>query len=115
MKIEIKKLIGENCITLDDGTKIYNLIRPELVADQPVELDFAGVAVFASPFFNAAVGQLLKDNSSEKLNRLIKISNLSPAGITVIKRVIENAKQYYADPKIKQAVDDVINEQAKDK
>lgn len=115
MKIGIKDLVGENCITLDDGTNIYKRIHPELLADRSVELDFTGVSVFASPFFNAAIGQLLKDNSSEKLNRLLKITNLTSAGVTVIRRVIENAKQYYSDPKIKQAIDDVLNEHLEEK
>jgi hypothetical protein len=115
MKIEIKKIIGENCITLDDGTKIYDIIYPELVRDQTIELDFKDVKVFATPFFNAAIGQLLKNNAPEKLNRLLFISNLIPAGMISVKKVIDNAKQYYTDPNIKRATDDVITEQSKDK
>lgn len=54
-------MIGANCITLDDGQQVYNAIHPELTAGHPVELDFDRVEIFASPFFNAAIGQLLKD------------------------------------------------------
>ncbi|MBD2542537.1 STAS-like domain-containing protein [Planktothricoides sp. FACHB-1370] len=32
---------------------------------RPVELDFAGVEIFASPFFNFAIGQLLRDISPD--------------------------------------------------
>ncbi len=56
MKYDIRNLVGENCMTPDEGQQVYNLIYPELVADRPVELDFSGVDIFASPFFNFAIG-----------------------------------------------------------
>jgi hypothetical protein len=70
--------------------------------------------VYASPFFNAAIGQLLKDIKSEDLNRLLKICNLVPAGLAVLKRVIENSKQYYSDENFRKAQDEVLLEQAED-
>lgn len=112
MKYELRKIIGENCMTPDDGQKVYNLIHPELVADRPVELDFTGVDIFASPFFNFAIGQLLRSLQPEDLNRLLKVSNLNLVGMQVLKRVIENSKQYYSDANIKKAVDEVLSEQA---
>jgi hypothetical protein len=54
------------------------------------------VKIFASPFFNAAVGQLVKDFKPDSLNRLLKVQNLSPLGQDVLKRVIENAKLYFS-------------------
>lgn len=57
MRCDIKDLIGENCITLDNGQRVYDQIHPELVAGRSVEVDFTGVSVFASPFFNAAFGR----------------------------------------------------------
>lgn len=83
-----------------------------MLAGQPVELDFERVDVYASPFFNAAFGQLLKDIKSEELNRLLKICNLVPAGLAVLKRVIENSKQYYSDENFRKAQDEVLLEQA---
>ena len=114
MKLNIYELIGENCITMEDGRKVYDLIHPELLAGQPVELDFERVDVYASPFFNTAIGQLLKDIKAEDLNRLLKIFNLVPAGRAVLKRVIENSKQYYSDENFRKAQDEVLLEQAED-
>lgn len=111
MKLNIYELIGENCITLEDGQKIYDRIHPELLAGHPVEIDFAKVGVYASPFFNAAIGQLLKDIKAEDLNRLLKINNLVPAGRAVLKHVIENSKQYYSDENFRKAQDEVLLEQ----
>ncbi len=115
MKLNMRELLGENCITLGDGQKVYEQIHPKLKAGQPVELDFSGVSVFASPFFNAAIGQLLKDIKPEELNRLLKVSNATSVGINVLKRVIENSKAYYSDEDLRKALDDILAEQAGNK
>ena len=96
MKIEIRKLVSENAITLDDGVTVYELIHPELVAGHDVELDFSGVNVFASPFFNAGIGRLLADVTPSNLNCLLKISHISGVGDRILRRVVDNAKEYYA-------------------
>lgn len=114
MKCSVRELIGENAITLEDGQRVYDLIYPELKAGRMVDLDFSGVTVFASPFFNAGVGQLLKDIDPGKLNDLLKVGSLVPTGLNVLKRVIENAKQYYSDSKHKAAVDEVIKSHSED-
>jgi hypothetical protein len=40
MKYNVKSLIGENCITLEDGERIYSLVFPELENNRDTELDF---------------------------------------------------------------------------
>lgn len=112
MKYYIHDLVGKTCMTPEDGQKVYALTHPKLLEERPVELDFTGVDIFASPFFNFAIGQLLRDIPAETLNRLLKISNLNPVGRQILKRVIENSKQYYSDENTRKAVDEVVNEQA---
>jgi len=112
MKINLFDLVGEHCITIQDGERIFERIHPELVAGRPVELDFHGVGVFASPFFNGAIGRLLEDIKPEDLNRLLKISNLNDVGYTVLRRVIENSKEYYSNPTLRNVLDEILAEQA---
>ena len=97
MNIIIRDMIGENCITIDDGQQVYDAIYPKLIAGILVEVDFEEVKIFASPFFNSAIGRLLKDIEPEALNRLLVITGLHSDGMNVLKRVIENSKQYYSD------------------
>jgi hypothetical protein len=111
-RYNILTLVGETCITMEDGEKVYNLIHPELAAGRPVELDFSAVGVFASPFFNVAIGRLLNDLTPEDLNRLLTVSNLAPAGMDVLKLVVKNSAQYYGDPTFRQTLDDILREQA---
>ncbi len=113
-KWDILTLVGDACITIEDGEKVYELIYPELTADRPVELDFAGVGIFASPFFNYAFGRLLKDLTPADLDRLLKISNLLPVGRDTLKLVIENSNRYYHDPAFRKALDEILMEQSEE-
>jgi hypothetical protein len=113
MKLKIGELVGENCITSQDGVKVYGLIHPELAMNRSVELDFAGCRILASPFLNAAVGQLLEDLSSEQLNRLLNVENLSDDGSRVFRRVVENAAEYFSSPEIRESILTALERQAK--
>lgn len=115
MQVIVRDLIGfEDAITMDDGQRLYDLIHPELTAGRPVELDFAGVEVFASPFFNASIGQLLRDLEPADLNRLLRIANLRPVGAETLRLVIDNSKRYYRDPDYRKAVDQALETMAEE-
>jgi hypothetical protein len=111
MKLQIHELIGPNCITLEDGQVVYERVHPELKAGRSIELDFKDVKLFASPFFNAAVGQLYKDFSSEELNRLLIMRGLTPNGSIVLRKVGENAKVYYSSARAKNVIESVVDRQ----
>ncbi len=111
MELQVKEFIGPRCIIKEDGQKVYGAIRGLLKNGQPVTLDFEGVTQFASPFFNFAIGQLLKEISKKDLEHLLTIKNISEAGQQVIERVIENAAQYYSNSNYRNIVDDILKEQ----
>ena len=114
MRVNIKDKIGPRCIIKEDGQKIYDDIRQPLINGETVALDFAGVSQFASPFFNFAVGQLLKDIKEDDLRRLLQIENLNENGKQVVERVIENAAKYHGDKDYRKIVDDILEEQARE-
>ncbi|MEA3311468.1 MAG: STAS-like domain-containing protein [candidate division WOR-3 bacterium] len=109
-EIKILSIVGPDCITPEDGERIYKLIHPGLKKGLPVILDFEGVGVFASPFFNAAIGQLLKDIKLERLKELLKIINITKPGNDVLERVLENSARYYSDPELRKVVDKILKE-----
>jgi hypothetical protein len=113
MHVKIKELVGPNAMTLADGEAIYHRIHDPLVAGKTVELDFEGVQVFGSPFFNACVGRLLEDLQPNALNSRLKFEHLSDFGAHVLRRVIDNAKEYYgATPERRQAMDRIVSDTA---
>lgn len=114
MKLSIKDLIGPRCIIKDDGQKIFDAIHGALQNGETVTLDFAGVTQFASPFFNFAIGQLLKDSPEPDLRRLLQIAHLNETGTLVFERVIENAAKYHGDKDYRKIVDDILEQQARE-
>lgn len=113
MTLRIEEIVGRNCITFEDGQRIYELVDPVLREGSSLTLDFTGVDVFASPFFNAAVGQLLRDVDPERLRTSLVIAGLSEGGDQVLRRVIENAKLYWRDDGLRARLDAALMEQAK--
>jgi hypothetical protein len=114
MKLSIKDKIGPRCIIKEDGQKIYSAIHESLKQGETVTLDFDGVTQFASPFFNFAIGQLLKDIKEDDLRRLLHIEKLNETGRLVVERVIENAAKYHGDKDYRKIVDDILEQQARE-
>lgn len=114
MTLSIKDQIGPRCIIMEDGQKIYNAIHEPLKNGETVTLDFEGVNQFASPFFNFAIGQLLKDIPESNVRRLLAFDHLNETGMLVVERVIENAAKYHGDRDYRKIVDDILEQQAKE-
>lgn len=112
MKLEIKKFVGDSCVTADDGQRVYEEIHPKLAAGEEVCLDFKGIRVFASPFFNFAIGQLLKDFEPDFLNQLLTVGNIKDDGLLVWQRVVKNAKEYYKNADTRKAVNETLKKNA---
>lgn len=106
--IKVAEVIGTICITEDDGQKLYDLIHPLLKQNQRVDLDVSGGVVFASPFLNAAIGNLLADIPAEVLRQKLIFHHLEPTDHALLKRVIENAKRIFADPEYRENIRRVI-------
>jgi hypothetical protein len=107
MKYQIRDLIGDYCVTPQSGQDVYDIVHPILLSQTEVELDFLGIKAYASPFFNYAIGQLLKDIPYEDLSCLVKYTNLSSVGNKVLDIVLDSAKRYYSDEHYRQAVNEV--------
>ncbi|MGE8501251.1 MAG: STAS-like domain-containing protein [Pseudomonas sp.] len=112
MRIQVRDVVGENAMTLDDGRAIFRNIHEPLLHGRDVELDFEGVKVFASPFFNAGIGALLADLRAEELNSHLRIVHISDSGGQVLRRVIENAKEFYGSSAEHQAATSRIVEES---
>jgi len=114
MLIKVLEMIGENCVTPVDGQIVYEIILSELKNGNKVTVDFSGVGIFASSFFNTAIGQLYKDFDSKDLNTMLIVTQLTDDGKIVLKRVIENSKKYYSNEKMRRAQEQIICQQVND-
>ena len=80
MIIKIKE-ISENALFESDGIKLRNMIMDFCNSnhDEKIQLDFSGITLFATMFFNAWVGYFVKNNREDILNKIEAI-NISKLG-----------------------------------
>ncbi len=111
MNVQVSDLTGRYAITLEDGQALLEQLQPALERGEAIELDFANVDVLASPFFNAAIGQLVEHFDAQTLSQLLKIRNLSPNAESLLQRVITNATQYYSEENMRTQLDRILDDQ----
>lgn len=97
--IKVADLIGSPlCISAEDGQKVFDKAEPLLKQGKPVTISFDRVTMLVSLFLNVAVGQLYGSFSEEDIRSLVKVEGLSGDDMELLKRVVDNAKKYYANP-----------------
>ncbi|MCX3308053.1 DUF4325 domain-containing protein [Pantoea eucalypti] len=114
MNISIKEFIGPRCILKDDGQKLFDMVAPHINDREQVTLDFSNVKMFASPFFNFSIGQLLNAFPQSDLSGLLHLENLDPVGHSIVDRVVENVSRFNSNVDYKRIVDEILEQQAKE-
>jgi len=96
--MSVFELVGSPfCVTSEDGERLYSLLVSHFRNEDVVTLDFEGIKVCASPFFNTAIGRLLAEiTDSASFHRFLHWEHLSPSSERLLKTVIENAHQYWS-------------------
>lgn len=100
IKISIFGVVGSPlCVASDDGQKVYDRLDAALKADRIVSLSFHNVTTLTSAFLNAAIGQLYGTFSEEHIRTQLKVEDMEQDDLALLKRVVDNAKLYFKDPK----------------
>ena len=102
---------GPLCVASSDGQKVYDRLATALKADRHVTLSFHKVTTLTAAFLNAAIGQLYGTFSEEQIRSRLKVKNVEPNDLALLKRVVDNAKLYFKDP---QRFNQVIQETLED-
>jgi hypothetical protein len=112
MLIQVAALFGQHCVTTEDGEQLNRRICAPLSAGDNVELDFSDVRVCASPFFNAMLGTLLRDYTAVELNSRVQFRGLTPVAIETLRLAIDNSREYFANPRVRERLDALGAEQS---
>lgn len=107
MYIKIFDEIGDRATDMQQGDIIYKKIISGFSANETVEIDFSEMNTILSTFLNNAIGALYQNYSSEFLNKNLKVTNLCPEDLFILKRVITRAKDFYSNP---QNITDTLND-----
>lgn len=84
-------------VSADDGQRVHDKIAPLLREGQAVVLSFEQVETLIPAFLNAAIGQLYGEIPEERIRELLAVRDLDADDMEVLKRVVENAKRYFAN------------------
>jgi hypothetical protein len=86
-------------VSSDDGQKVHDKVSPLLREGQKVSLSFDRIETIISAFLNAAIGQLYGEFPEEKIRALFSVRDMAQEDLALLKRVVDNAKLYFANRK----------------
>ena len=98
--LSVFEIVGSPlCVASDDGQKVYDRIASALKEDRGVTVSFVNVSGVTSAFLNAAIGQLYGTFGEDQIRSRLRVKDMQPDDLGLLKRVVETAKQYFKDPK----------------
>jgi len=94
--ISVFDLAGPECWMDTDGQLLYDKFVPLLREGKKVALSFKYVEMITPTFLNAAIGQLYSEFTEEQIRELLSVTDLGPEDLADLKKVVDNAKRYFA-------------------
>lgn len=98
--LSVFEIVGSPlCVASDDGQKVYERIAGALKEGRSVVVSFLNVTSLTSAFLNAAIGQLYDSFKEDEIRAKLKVQDMQPDDLALLKRVVDTAKAYFKDPK----------------
>jgi hypothetical protein len=94
--ISVHELIGgPSCVVSGDGQRLHDQIAEAIEHGNEVTLSFTNVTSLTAAFLNVAVGQLYGSFSPQTIRSRLHVTHLQPENVELLKRVVDNAKEYF--------------------
>ncbi len=98
-RLSLLDLVGSPfCVAIDDGQMVHGEITRVLDAGEVAIVSFAGVQRLTTAFLNAAIGQLYNEYEESLVRDRLKVVDLEKSEVHLLKKVVDNAKAFFADP-----------------
>ena len=112
LEISIFEIVGTPyCVASGDGQKVFDRLSAILNEARPVALSFHNVVIVTSAFLNAAIGQLYGKFDEATIRALLTVRDMSGDDAQLLRRVVETAKHYFADPeRIEQGIREAMGD-----
>ena len=110
LRVLLEKTVGKNCSSSDDGERILNLIRPELIKGFSVELDFEGVKFILTPFLNTCFGKLLEQFGREVTMTHVSMRNISDELLQRINNFINRKEEEFTQNRDRKLLQEIFDE-----
>ena len=93
MRLRLIELIGPDCVSLNQGEKMYQLLLGDLKKKKTIEVDFQGVETLFSPFLMGSLGKLLGYFEKEDLMQRLALCNITPDQLKSVNEFIDRAEE----------------------
>lgn len=92
-RINIKRAFQEDYISRIAGEKLRRLIIESFQNQEPLALDFSGVVIASTSFFDEGIAKLaLEGWDGQRLRKWVQMEGLNPRDQKVLKKVCEFRK-----------------------
>mgnify|MGYP002084826339 CR=1 FL=1 len=85
-RLSVTKVSGPYCATNEQGAQLFQELSPYFKADECVELDFSGVELTSSSFFNELFGAIAEAFGDTFSDQHLSFSSLKPRHRFVLDR-----------------------------
>lgn len=100
LSVAVSALVGSPlCVASQDGQRVHERIALALRAHNHVTVSFLNAPILTAAFLNAAIGQLYGTFTENEIRSKLKVTDIQPDDLALLKRVVRTAKQYFKDPK----------------
>lgn len=82
-------------MTEDAGLRLRKEMSEPIQNGQHIVLDFEGIELFATPFFNSSIGYFVMTLSPEKFKEQVQVINLTDLGLETYGHSYQNAVSVY--------------------
>lgn len=96
-----------DCMSHQDGQRIFDYIKRYLEKGEIVRLNFCQVSIINPPFINKLLTLVIEEFGLEKIE-YIDFYELSSLGVRILKRCKENLNHCHTDNAFKEAVDEAL-------
>ncbi|RKQ43080.1 uncharacterized protein DUF4325 [Roseivirga pacifica] len=86
---------SKRAISAADGEVLFDKIKSHIDKKEKVVLDFSGIELTITAFLNSSIGKLYSLYSSDEIKEHLDIKNLPNEEISLLKLVIDRAKQRF--------------------
>ena len=104
-QLRVVDIVGSGlCLFSTDGQKVHDAIVAELREGRRVCLSFKGTEALTAAFLNVGVGQLYGEFPGAQIRAKLSVADASQNDLVLLKRVVDRAKEFFADPRQLQTV-----------
>lgn len=98
LSLSVFEIVGGSvCAFPSDGQRVYDRLAVAIRENRKIEFSFRNITTLTPAFLNAAIGQLYGAFNEAEIRALLYLNDIDPADLALVKRITENARQYFSD------------------